>query len=671
MKRDIVLGIPLYHPGSPVVASIEKCDLDGIERNIRCVFVVDAHTDGAPIEQSASVAQSLHQRFSTTIIKNDRNPGFAGAANKILEFAAREHLDVILLSSDIVLYPETLKEMIFVADSDPMIGLVGALSNDAAICHLTLPGADPDSAYQQFVAIRRRLPQKSYVPTARGGCWYIKWAVLAEFGLLDETCEEMDDIEDDFTFRANRHGYSSALANWAFAFRADQADDASGRATIGEGKPKSSPVLNQRYPEYGPAISAYERSADCLALQLLSNLAQTQGRYRIAFDCSSWRPFFNGTYEYGRAVMLAFSRAFGDKYSITICCTREVWKFHRLDVMGAERCDAGADRKFAAVVLLGQPFDVRSMKMPFENGAVTIVVMLDTIAQDSLYLRTQFPLLPVLWNFVAKWATAIVFISQFSRTQFVDRFEVSAEVNKVVSLPSTNVGDYLAWEPDVKRKSDYFLIVGNWYHHKYVRRTVERLRTQLSGVHLKVLGMELPAFPEVTSIISGGVEGSRVNSLYHDAAAVIFPSHYEGFGLPVMHALANKTPVFARDLPVYREIMEQTESRRNIHLFATTDELIERLRMGPPRWVDDEGARNNDHGWLSAATGFEQALQSALDNLGFKQLTARLADFELFQKAVHAMELEGAGWKIGDAARIMNSRSKLALHLLKLIGKKK
>jgi len=47
-------------------------------------------------------------------------------------------------------------------------------------------------------------------------------------------------------------------------------------------------------------------------------------------------------------------------------------------------------------------------------------------------------------------------------------------------------------------------------------------------------------------------------SLYAGAAAVIYPSWYEGFGLPVVEAMATGVPVVASDVPALREVGGET-----------------------------------------------------------------------------------------------------------------
>jgi glycosyltransferase involved in cell wall biosynthesis len=52
----------------------------------------------------------------------------------------------------------------------------------------------------------------------------------------------------------------------------------------------------------------------------------------------------------------------------------------------------------------------------------------------------------------------------------------------------------------------------------------------------------------------GYLENEELQSLMAGARAFVFPSFYEGFGLPVVEAMACGTPVLVSDIPVLREI---------------------------------------------------------------------------------------------------------------------
>lgn len=52
----------------------------------------------------------------------------------------------------------------------------------------------------------------------------------------------------------------------------------------------------------------------------------------------------------------------------------------------------------------------------------------------------------------------------------------------------------------------------------------------------------------------GYVANEELAGLYRGALLLAFPSHYEGFGLPVLEALVAGTPVVASDIPVLREV---------------------------------------------------------------------------------------------------------------------
>ncbi len=70
---------------------------------------------------------------------------------------------------------------------------------------------------------------------------------------------------------------------------------------------------------------------------------------------------------------------------------------------------------------------------------------------------------------------------------------------------------------------------------------------------------DLRAYADTLDIASGVrwigyVDDADKPSLYRLATAFVFPSSYEGFGLPVIEAMASGTPVIAREIPVMEEI---------------------------------------------------------------------------------------------------------------------
>ena len=86
------------------------------------------------------------------------------------------------------------------------------------------------------------------------------------------------------------------------------------------------------------------------------------------------------------------------------------------------------------------------------------------------------------------------------------------------------------------------------------------------------------------AVPSGHLDAEEVRDLFRRARVVVFPSLYEGFGLPVMEALAHRKPVLARDMPASRELRERTGAGENLALYGSTRDLVARLRAGLPEW---------------------------------------------------------------------------------------
>jgi glycosyltransferase involved in cell wall biosynthesis len=54
--------------------------------------------------------------------------------------------------------------------------------------------------------------------------------------------------------------------------------------------------------------------------------------------------------------------------------------------------------------------------------------------------------------------------------------------------------------------------------------------------------------------LRGHVAADELAKLYREASVLLFPSRYEGFGLPVLEAMASGTPVVAADDEAVREV---------------------------------------------------------------------------------------------------------------------
>jgi glycosyltransferase involved in cell wall biosynthesis len=53
-----------------------------------------------------------------------------------------------------------------------------------------------------------------------------------------------------------------------------------------------------------------------------------------------------------------------------------------------------------------------------------------------------------------------------------------------------------------------------------------------------------------------GVGGDDLRAMYHRADLLLFPSAYEGFGIPLIEAMAAGLPIAASDTPVFRELAD-------------------------------------------------------------------------------------------------------------------
>jgi len=179
---------------------------------------------------------------------------------------------------------------------------------------------------------------------------------------------------------------------------------------------------------------------------------------------------------------------------------------------------------------------------------------------------------------LADWADSLVFISQAAREDFADLFPNAEAVSCSVPLA---VDHGLFWPSAAIARApapSYVMCVGGGDPRKNSERAIEAFGKVVSGakpvagLELRIVGDHDPASCRRLRdlarkhgvsdrvVLTGQISDRALSRAYREASALLFPSLYEGFGLPVLEALACGLPIVAADRPELRECASEFAS---------------------------------------------------------------------------------------------------------------
>jgi glycosyltransferase involved in cell wall biosynthesis len=147
-------------------------------------------------------------------------------------------------------------------------------------------------------------------------------------------------------------------------------------------------------------------------------------------------------------------------------------------------------------------------------------------------------------------ATMIVTPSESVRRRAIERFHLRPE--RVVAVPEAAAPWFAPalLVPDTVNPP-YFLFVGTIEPRKNVTALLEAWREvrREHNIDLVIAGRQRPSAPPIPPEpglqILGEVPDEELPALYSNALAFVYPSLYEGFGLPVLEAMQCGAPVIA------------------------------------------------------------------------------------------------------------------------------
>ncbi len=173
-----------------------------------------------------------------------------------------------------------------------------------------------------------------------------------------------------------------------------------------------------------------------------------------------------------------------------------------------------------------------------------------------------------LFTLQARLSKKVFTVSVFSKKRLITA--LPALKNKISIIPNGHEHilkmksnqDFLQ-KHRLKFKSYYF-ILGSFNPNKNIKIILDVAKNLENSNALFVItgGVNSESFAKIHNSTStlrnvryvGQVDDSSLKTLYLNAKCFIFPSVYEGFGIPILEALALGTDVIASDIPAIREV---------------------------------------------------------------------------------------------------------------------
>jgi glycosyltransferase involved in cell wall biosynthesis len=252
-------------------------------------------------------------------------------------------------------------------------------------------------------------------------------------------------------------------------------------------------------------------------------------------------------------------------------------------------------------------FPLSVMLPPVERPpAVTTVLDLQHEEHGEFFGHAELAYRKVVYGWTIRRSRIVITISEHARQTLIERHRLAPERVRAIHLAV----DHDAFTPSDKVSRGRYLLypARPWAHKNHARlyEAFAQLRAARPELRLVLTGEgdfgSLPAGVEAR----GRVSRAELVELYRGAGALVFPSLYEGFGMPVLEAMACGCPVAcsnATSLPeVAGDAARLFDPRSVDEIVAAVDYVLD----DPAPWIARGLARAKRFTWDACARAHDE-----------------------------------------------------------------
>lgn len=181
---------------------------------------------------------------------------------------------------------------------------------------------------------------------------------------------------------------------------------------------------------------------------------------------------------------------------------------------------------------------------------------------------------------ICRRALLIITVSGFSKRKIIEKYGIPE--SKIIIAPP-GIPEF-RFNNTIPNYRNYAVLTGANNPRKNAQWIINNLDIlKKRDITLVVLGEISPTFQKISldnnkSVVTlGNVSLPAYCALIKNAKTLIYPSLYEGFGIPILESICLGTPVIASDIPVFRESFGDIPEYFELNNTASFEKAIDKV----------------------------------------------------------------------------------------------